>query len=91
MKLYNTNISGIKDRNERLSLIIKNIEKKFGKGALMKLTSQHKFSNLNVSSTGSISLDIITGIGGYPLGRIVEKLCMKFKRNMNSCRQFYPK
>jgi len=72
MKLYNTNISGIKDRNERLSLIIKNIEKKFGKGALMKLTSRHKFSDLNVSSTGSISLDIITGIGGYPLGRIVE-------------------
>ena len=48
------------------------IQKQFGKGAIMKLGDESAQMNIDSISTGSISLDIATGIGGVPKGRIVE-------------------
>ncbi|MBP5836080.1 recombinase RecA [Candidatus Phytoplasma meliae] len=50
---------------------IKEIEKKFGKGSIMKLNDKPNKEN-EVISTGSLSLDIALGIGGYAKGRIIE-------------------
>ena len=47
------------------------IEKDFGKGSIMKLGDQH-VEDVEVIPTGSISLDIALGVGGYPKGRIIE-------------------
>lgn len=47
------------------------IEKQFGKGAIMKLGSSEHM-NIDVTSTGSLTLDIALGVGGYPKGRIIE-------------------
>ena len=47
------------------------IEKDFGKGAIMKLGDE-KIDNVEVISTGSISLNAALGVGGYPRGRIIE-------------------
>ena len=48
------------------------IQKQFGKGSIMKLGDDTAHMNIGAISTGSISLDIATGIGGVPKGRIVE-------------------
>lgn len=62
--------------NEKLSnslqIICKEVNKKYGAGAVMKLTERPKTDLENIISTGSISLDTALGIGGYPKGRIVE-------------------
>ena len=47
------------------------IEKDFGKGSIMKLGDQH-VEDVEVIPTGSISLDIALGVGGYTKGRIIE-------------------
>ena len=59
------------DKDKILSQVLSDIEKQFGKGAVMKLGSE---SHLEVDavSSGSLSLDIALGIGGYPKGRIIE-------------------
>lgn len=59
------------DKEKALSTALSNIEKKYGKGAIMRLGQT---SSLNVAaiSTGSIALDAATGIGGVPRGRIIE-------------------
>lgn len=59
------------DKDKILSQVLTDIEKQFGKGAIMKLGSE---SHLEVDavSSGSLSLDIALGIGGYPKGRIIE-------------------
>ena len=61
----------INDKDKILSQVLSDIEKQFGKGAIMKLGSD---SHLEVDavSSGSLSLDIALGIGGYPKGRIIE-------------------
>ena len=61
--------SGEKDK--ALLQVLADIEKQFGKGAIMKLGDQEK-NEIEVCSTGSISLDIALGVGGYPKGRIIE-------------------
>jgi recombination protein RecA len=48
-----------------------NIEKQFGKGALMRL-GEHKVEEIPVISTSSIGIDSATGVGGFPRGRVVE-------------------
>ncbi|MBU1104407.1 recombinase RecA [Candidatus Parcubacteria bacterium] len=48
------------------------IEKNFGKGAIMRLGESAKLRNIEVISTGSIALDLALGVGGIPRGRIVE-------------------
>ena len=47
------------------------IEKDFGKGSIMKL-GEEKIENVDVIPSGSISLDVALGVGGYPKGRIIE-------------------
>lgn len=54
-----------------LNQVLADIEKQFGKGAVMKL-GDHEHREIDVISSGSLALDICLGIGGYPKGRIVE-------------------
>lgn len=58
-------------RIEALNSTIKNIEKQFGKGAIMRLGEKTSM-NVEVISTGCISLDIALGVGGLPRGRVIE-------------------
>ena len=60
------------DRQKALDTAIANMEKDFGKGAVMKLGDVTKRENVPVIPTGSLSLDIAMGIGGVPRGRIIE-------------------
>ncbi len=60
------------EREKALEFAMKQIEKKFGKGSVMKLGSSEINRSADVISTGSISLDIALGIGGIPKGRVVE-------------------
>ncbi len=59
------------DKNKALETALGQIEKQFGKGAVMRL-GQNQHMNIDHISTGSLSLDIALGIGGLPRGRIVE-------------------
>lgn len=59
------------DKEKALETALAQIEKQFGKGAVMKL-GQNVSMNVDAISTGSISLDVALGIGGVPRGRIVE-------------------
>lgn len=58
-------------RQKALDEALKQIEKQFGKGSVMKL-SDRIYEDMEVVSTGSISLDNALGVGGYPKGRIIE-------------------
>lgn len=62
---------GNDDRNKALEAAMLQIQKQFGKGSIMKLGEDAKL-NVNAISTGCLSLDIATGIGGIPRGRITE-------------------
>ncbi|TDM11865.1 recombinase RecA [Macrococcus lamae] len=59
------------ERQRALDTVIKNMEKSFGKGAVMKL-GENTSRNVSTVSSGSITLDGALGIGGYPKGRIIE-------------------
>ena len=59
------------DKNKALETALGQIEKQFGKGAVMRL-GQNSTLNVEHVSTGSLSLDIALGIGGLPRGRIIE-------------------
>lgn len=61
----------MKEKDAALEQVLKDIEKQFGKGAIMKLGSQEHME-IDVTSSGSLTLDIALGIGGYPKGRIIE-------------------
>ena len=58
-------------KDSLLDQVLADMEKQFGKGAVMKL-GDNKHTEIDVISTGSLSLDIALGIGGYPKGRIIE-------------------
>lgn len=60
------------DKSKALAAALAQIEKNFGKGAIMKMDGSHKDDNLEVISTGSLGLDLALGVGGLPRGRIVE-------------------
>ncbi len=60
-----------KNRLKALEVAISQIEKQFGKGAIMKLGSEGVV-DISVIPTGSIGLDAALGVGGYPRGRVVE-------------------
>jgi len=60
------------ERLKALELAISQIEKRFGKGAIMKLGESAGAAIAGVISTGSLSLDIALGLGGIPRGRITE-------------------
>ena len=55
-----------------LELAVTQIEKQFGKGSIMKLGSGDVSEDVQVVSTGSLSLDLALGVGGLPRGRVVE-------------------
>ena len=57
--------------DKTLDQVLLDMEKQFGKGAVMKL-GDNEHREIDVISSGSISLDVALGIGGYPKGRIVE-------------------
>ena len=61
----------VKDKDKALEQVLADIEKQFGKGAIMKLGAQEHME-IDVTSSGSLALDIALGVGGYPKGRIVE-------------------
>ena len=58
-------------RQKALEMAMEQIEKQFGKGAIMRL-GQSEIDDIEAISTGSLSLDIALGIGGLPMGRIIE-------------------
>lgn len=61
------------EKTKALDLALSTIEKQFGKGSIMRLGSgESLYKDIEVVSTGSLSLDIALGIGGLPKGRIVE-------------------
>lgn len=59
------------DRKAALEQALRQIEKQFGKGSIMKLGEQGEIK-LATTSSGSLALDIALGVGGYPRGRIIE-------------------
>jgi recombination protein RecA len=61
-----------KEKLKALEIAISQIEKNFGKGAIMRLGTKAQAEGISVIPTGSISLDIATGVGGYPRGRVIE-------------------
>ena len=62
----------VKPTNDKtLDQVLLDIEKQFGKGAVMKL-GDNEHHEIDVISSGSLSLDIALGVGGYPKGRIIE-------------------
>jgi recombination protein RecA len=60
------------NREKALDLAVSQIEKQFGKGAIMKLGEGGVTKDVPVVSTGSLGLDIALGIGGVPRGRVIE-------------------
>jgi recombination protein RecA len=60
------------NRERALDLAVTQIEKQFGKGAIMKLGAGATIADVPVISTGSLGLDLALGVGGLPRGRIVE-------------------
>ena len=60
-----------KSKDNTLDQVLADIEKQFGKGAIMKL-GEKGLKNIDVVSSGSMALDIALGVGGYPKGRIIE-------------------
>ena len=66
MKVNNT-----VEKDKKLEQVMADIEKQFGKGSIMKL-GESKHMEVEVIPSGSLSLDIALGVGGYPKGRIIE-------------------
>ena len=67
MKTLNTE----KSDDKALEQVLADIEKQFGKGSVMRLGSDSHL-NVEATSSGSITLDVALGVGGYPKGRIIE-------------------
>ena len=59
-------------RMKALTSALSQIERQFGKGSVMRLGDTTEIADIEVISTGSLTLDIALGIGGLPRGRIVE-------------------
>ncbi|MBE3553128.1 MAG: recombinase RecA [Kyrpidia tusciae] len=60
------------DRKAALDMALRQIEKQFGKGSIMKLGEAQASMNVEVVSTGALALDIALGVGGFPRGRVIE-------------------
>ncbi len=60
------------DKQKALDSALAQIERQFGKGSIMKLGAEGAVQDITASSTGSLGLDIALGIGGLPMGRIIE-------------------
>jgi recombination protein RecA len=60
------------DKKRALDLALSQIEKQYGKGAIMKLGAEERQADVPAISTGSLGLDIALGVGGLPRGRVIE-------------------
>ena len=67
----NKDTKDTKDKDKVLEQVMADIEKQFGKGAIMKLGG-NEHMEIDVTSTGSLTLDTALGVGGFPKGRIIE-------------------
>jgi recombination protein RecA len=65
-------INSSPEKNKAIELALSQIEKQFGKGAIMRLGNDEVLPGVEAISTGSISLDMALGVGGVPRGRVVE-------------------
>ncbi len=61
-----------KEKLKALQMTIEKLEKTYGKGSIMKLGDDAIDKNIDVIPSGSLSLDIALGVGGYPKGRVIE-------------------
>lgn len=71
MATKNLKTTEITSKEDALNQALKNIEKAYGKGAVMKL-GDRPHVNVDVIPSGSLLIDNVLGVGGYPKGRIVE-------------------
>lgn len=62
----------VSDKIKALDVALGQIEKQFGKGAIMRLGEEHAHVQIESIPTGALSLDIALGVGGMPRGRVVE-------------------
>ena len=69
---YTRNIGGIMEKQKALDIALSQIEKQFGKGAVMKLGEASVNRGIEVIPTGCLQLDFALGVGGFPRGRIIE-------------------
>lgn len=60
------------NKRKALGAALSQIERQFGKGSVMRLGDDTAIRDIEVISTGSLTLDLALGIGGLPRGRIVE-------------------
>ena len=60
-----------KDKDKILEGVLADIEKQFGKGSIMRLGNEEHIE-IDTTSSGSLALDIALGVGGFPVGRIIE-------------------
>lgn len=60
------------DKGKALDIALSQLEKQFGRGTLVRLGDDSMIQRVDAISTGSLALDIATGIGGLPVGRVVE-------------------
>src|SRR5262245_8300395 len=65
-------LEDLKERTKAIDMAVRQIEKQFGKGAIMRLGRKHAIAPVEAISTGAISIDFALGIGGLPRGRVVE-------------------
>ncbi len=70
--LLSMNDKKLADKQKALDSALAQIERQFGKGSIMKLGTEGAVQDIQASSTGSLGLDIALGIGGLPMGRIIE-------------------
>ncbi len=64
--------NSMQEKNKAIDLALSQIEKQFGKGAIMRLGNDESLPGVEAISTGSISLDMALGVGGVPRGRVIE-------------------
>ena len=67
-----TTAAEVSNRDRAIDLAVSQIEKQFGKGAIMKLGADALIRDVETISTGSLGLDLALGVGGLPRGRVIE-------------------
>ena len=60
------------NKEKALKMALSQIEKQFGSGSIMRMGNENEIAPVDAVSTGSLSIDIALGIGGFPRGRVVE-------------------
>ena len=74
------------ERKKALSVALANIEKQFGKGAIMRMADGAEVEDIETVSTGSLGLDLALGVGGLPRGRIIEVFGPESSGKTTPCR-----